>query len=99
MYQVLFNYGNLEYSLVEIKLDANLPRDQRYHWLLLDHRQKTIQRLTFRSMEGNQRVFVEGELTLYPDRAEFMASGCELLVLPSTNQNYPTVTDYLKSSS
>jgi hypothetical protein len=98
-YSVLYNYASAAFALVELKLaNSSLPRNKRYYWLLLDLKQQSIQRLTFKSMKDNQREFGEGSsVVLHSDRAEYTTDKGELIQLPVCETTPQLVDDYVTS--
>jgi len=95
-YTTLFNYANNNYALVEIKLcNESLSRDQKYHWLLLNKNDNTIQRLRFKSMNGSFRRFAEGNVQL-GDESAFLVVNRLMLQLPVSKNTYLAVDEYCK---
>lgn len=57
------------YEVKYLNLPKDTPKSQKYQWFLL--RNSVLQKLTFKSMEDNKRVFEEGILIMTLDGCTF----------------------------
>jgi len=94
-YKILFFLENEQFIIAEVKRTdlSDLPKDQKYHWVIFDKANYFIEKLSFVSMNSSEnlqeRTFKQGELKFNEFQGVFEREGESFVLQNHTGRFLP----------